>query len=51
MLSYPFWVRDYAPLHRFSVYKGLFVFFIQKSRIIDYGKKYFYTNFCFLLLF
>ncbi|QJR22878.1 hypothetical protein BREVNS_2128 [Brevinematales bacterium NS] len=35
----------------FSVYRGLFVFFIQKERIIYYFKEYFYTIFCFLLLF
>ncbi|QJR21015.1 hypothetical protein BREVNS_0265 [Brevinematales bacterium NS] len=39
----------------FSVYRGLFVFSIQKNRIIDYEKKYFYTmrplHGCFLPLF
>ncbi|QJR21719.1 hypothetical protein BREVNS_0969 [Brevinematales bacterium NS] len=33
----------------FSVYKGLFVFFYLKNRLVYYGKEYFYTTFCFLL--
>ncbi|QJR23070.1 hypothetical protein BREVNS_2320 [Brevinematales bacterium NS] len=35
----------------FSVYRGSLVFSVQKNRIIDYEKKYFYTIFYFLLLF
>ncbi|QJR21591.1 hypothetical protein BREVNS_0841 [Brevinematales bacterium NS] len=51
MFSSPVWVRGCARLPRFFCYKGLFVFFIQKNRIIDYEKKYFYTIFCFLITF
>ncbi|QJR22831.1 hypothetical protein BREVNS_2081 [Brevinematales bacterium NS] len=35
----------------FSVYRGLFVFSIQKNRIIHYEKKYFYTIFLFFYSF
>ncbi|QJR20806.1 hypothetical protein BREVNS_0056 [Brevinematales bacterium NS] len=35
----------------FSVYKGRFVFFIQKNRFIYYGKEHFDTNFCFFITF
>ncbi|QJR21273.1 hypothetical protein BREVNS_0523 [Brevinematales bacterium NS] len=35
----------------FSVYKGLFVFFIQKNGLVYYGKEHFYTTFCFFITF
>ncbi|QJR22997.1 hypothetical protein BREVNS_2247 [Brevinematales bacterium NS] len=35
----------------FSVYKGRFVFFIQKNWFIYYITEYFDTNFCFFITF
>ncbi|QJR22305.1 hypothetical protein BREVNS_1555 [Brevinematales bacterium NS] len=36
---------------RFFCSQGLIcLFFYEKNRLVYYGKKYFYTTFCFLLL-